>query len=64
MVEKCLADLEMRGISYRLIAEPYITEEWDELEELIIFSDWISPWGKRMAKGFEAAGGKIREISG
>lgn len=44
---------------YRMIAEPYLTEEWDGLDEIIIFSDWISPWGKRMVQGFEATGGKI-----
>ncbi len=52
------------GGSYRLIAEPYITEEWDDLDELIIFPHLISSWGMRMVKGFEAAGGKIKKVFG
>ena len=56
MVDQCLKEVDR---PYRLIAEPYITEEWDELDELLIFSDLISSWGMRMVQGFEATGGKI-----
>ncbi len=55
-VDRCLGKLDR---PYRLIAEPYIAEEWDELDELLIFPDLISSWGMRMVQGFEAAGGKI-----
>lgn len=63
-VRPFLKHLDEAGCSYRLIAEPYITEEWDELEELIIFKDLISPWGMRMVQGFEAAGGKVIGVEG
>lgn len=56
VVDKCLEKLDR---PFRLIAEPYITEEWDELDELLIFPGHISTWGMRMVQGFEAAGGKI-----
>lgn len=56
MLQKRLASVQ---VPYRMIAEPYLTEEWDELDELIVFPDLISPWGLRMVQGFEAAGGKV-----
>ena len=58
VLDRCLSELNQ---PYRLIAEPNITEEWDELKELIIFPELISSWGMRMVKGFEASGGKINE---
>lgn len=57
MVDPCL-----KGGAYRLINEPYLTEEWDDLDEIIIFKDFISPRGRRMLQGFEAAGGQIKEF--
>jgi len=56
VLDRCLAEIDR---PYRLIAEPYITEEWDELSELIIFPELISSWGMRMVQGFEAAGGRV-----
>jgi hypothetical protein len=56
VLDECLANLDR---PCRLIAEPYITEEWDELDTLLIFPDHISTWGMRMVQGFEAAGGKV-----
>lgn len=61
-VDKCLKILDQEKLSYRLIAEPYLTEEWDGLDEIIIFSNNISKWGLRMIQGFEAAGGRIRKF--
>lgn len=58
-VEECLAKLDQEEVKYRLISEPYITQEWDDLDELIYFKDLISPMGYRMVQGFEAAGGKV-----
>lgn len=55
-------DTCLRRGSYRLINEPYLTEEWDDLDQIIIFKDLISPWGRRMLKGFEAAGGVVKEF--
>lgn len=53
-------DACLKSGSYRFINEPYLTEEWDDLDEIIIFKDLISPWGRRMLQGFEATGGKIK----
>jgi hypothetical protein len=55
-------DACLKGGSYRLINEPYLTEEWDGLDEIIIFKDLISPWGRRILKGFKAAGGIVKEF--
>ena len=63
-VKKYLSDLDAKGTPYRLIAEPYITEEWDDLDTLVIFPELISSWGMRMVQGFEAAGGTVLKISG
>lgn len=61
-VDQCLYFLDQKKIPYRLIAEPYLTEEWDDLDEIVIFSTLVSAWGLRMIQGFEAAGGRIRRF--
>lgn len=45
--------------SVRLVSEAYLTESWDRLDMLILFSDFISEQGKRKAQGFAAAGGLL-----
>lgn len=62
VVDACLHLLDQEKIPYRLIAEPYLTEEWDDLDEMIIFPDLISEWGLRMIQGFEAAGGQVKRF--
>ena len=59
-VDSCLASLE-EG-TFRLINEPYLTEEWDGLDQIIIFPHLISSWGMRMVQGFKAAGGEVIEF--
>ncbi len=59
-VDICLKELEK--IPYRLINEPCLTEEWDGLDEIIVFEKLISPRGMRMIQGFEAAGGKVKNF--
>lgn len=44
---------------YRIISEMHLTEEWDEIDELIIFSSLISKHGMRKVQGFIATGGKV-----
>lgn len=61
-VDHCLSLLDQEKISYRLIAEPYLTEEWDDLDEIIIFPHLISTWGLRMIQGFKAAGGIVKKF--
>ena len=58
-IDICLETLQLNAIPYRLITEMYLTEEWDELDHLIVFSSFLSPQGLRKVKGFEAAGGTI-----
>jgi hypothetical protein len=48
-------------VPFRLICEEHLTEEWNDLEELILFLDRISSQGKRMLQGFIAAGGMVTD---
>lgn len=48
---------------FRLVCEERLTEEWNDLDELIVFSGQMSPQGKRMLQGFIAAGGAIRSLA-
>jgi hypothetical protein len=43
----------------RVIPEMRLNEMWDGLDELIVIEEAVSPQGRRMLHGFEAAGGKI-----
>ncbi len=45
--------------SMRIIPESLLSESWDGLNELIIFSDYVSPMGLRQLLGFVASGGKL-----
>ena len=44
----------------RVIPERMLNELWNGLDELIVFEEAVSPYGKRQILGFEAAGGKVR----
>jgi hypothetical protein len=46
------------------VYENLLTEQWDGLDELIIFPEGLSPLGKRKLAGFQAAGGIVREFRG
>ena len=61
-IDACLMELEKRGIPYRLIAEMYLSEEWDDLDDLIVFSSLLSKQGMRKVQGFVAAGGRVRKF--
>jgi hypothetical protein len=43
----------------RLLYEDFATDEWEELDTLIVFEP-LSEKQQRIAKGFEAAGGKLK----
>lgn len=45
--------------SFRPVYEPLLTEQWDGLDELYVFSEGISSQGKRKLMGFSAAGGTV-----
>lgn len=50
--------------SVKAVYEPLLTEQWDGLDELIVFPEALSPQGRRKLAGFEAAGGVVREFRG
>lgn len=47
---------------YRLIDELVLAESWDELEEIFVKEELLSPLGKRKLKAFEAAGGCVTNL--
>ena len=46
----------------RIIPEPFLTEEWDGVDELYVLSQALSAQGKRKLEGFLASGGKVHSI--
>lgn len=61
-VDRCMEELRQLGISFRIVSETHLTESWDGLDSLIVFSDFLSSQGKRKAQGFVAAGGEIVSV--
>ena len=61
-LEGALNHLIENNVHFRIISEETLNEEWLELEELLIFPELLTSQGKRMLKGFEAAGGTLKEI--
>src|SRR5579872_3728900 len=58
-LEKTFRQLQERKISYRLIPESLLVEQWDGIDFLIVHSESLSPQGRRALKGFCAAGGTL-----
>lgn len=52
-------ELLARMPSFRPVYEPLLTEQWDGLDELYVFSETLTAQGKRKLLGFSAAGGKV-----
>lgn len=48
--------------SFKPVYEPLLTEQWDGLDEIIVFDKALTPQGKRKLMGFSAAGGTVRKI--
>jgi hypothetical protein len=44
--------------SFRPVYESMLTEQWDGLDEILVFDNSLTVQGRRKLKGFEAAGGK------
>jgi hypothetical protein len=61
-LDALIADLQNRRVPYRIVCEEKLTEQWDGLDELCVFSSAIHLQGKRKLQGFEAAGGVIRSF--
>ncbi|MFY7843424.1 MAG: hypothetical protein ACOVOR_05370 [Rhabdochlamydiaceae bacterium] len=47
---------------FRFISEELLTEEWEAVDTLMIFSDYLSALGKRKLQGFNVTGGKFITI--
>lgn len=58
-----IQQLQETGVEFRVIPELKLTEEWNELDHLIVIPEAISAQGKRKLLGFSAAGGVILEAS-
>ncbi len=52
----------LQGKKYRVIAEEFLTAEWDGLDELVVISAAVGPLTRRKLQGFCAAGGTIVQI--
>lgn len=62
LLDVTLESLLQQKCSFRVISEESLNEQWNEIEELIVFPHLLTPQGKRMLLGFEAAGGVVKEI--
>lgn len=58
-LEQLLQKLDLGERSYRIVYEPFLTEQWDGLDEIIVLETALSLRGERMLKGFRAAGGVV-----
>lgn len=58
-LDACIQELRKQKISFRLVSESHLTECWDGLDDLILFSEFLSAQGRRKAQGFAAAGGRL-----
>lgn len=58
-VNEVFSWLQEKNIKFRLLPEMLLNEEWNGLNTLIMMGSFVSPVGKRKARGFVAAGGDI-----
>ncbi len=54
--------LEELSSPYRVIPESMLTEEWNGVETMLVFPDYVSPQGLRKLQGFVAASGKVLSV--
>lgn len=57
-----LSHLNRGGTDYRIIPEEKLTEQWNELDTLIVPHQAVTAQGKRKLLGFNAAGGTILDL--
>ncbi len=58
-MDTLFSHLKEKGSLFRIVCEEKLTEQWDGLDELIVFPSAVSPQGKRKLQGFLAAGGTL-----
>ncbi|MEM7175308.1 MAG: hypothetical protein AAF443_05225 [Chlamydiota bacterium] len=56
-IDQVIDRLQTSATSYRIVYESQMSEQWDELDSLILFAATLSEQGKRKVRGFVAAGG-------
>ncbi len=61
-LNQTLITLNQSKTPYRLILEKNIAAEWDGLEKIFVVGEFLSESGKRMLKGFQAAGGIVEDV--
>ncbi len=61
--DKTIHSLEAQGISYRVFPESLMTDSWQGLDQILVFSGSVSREGLRMIQGFIAAEGEVVTIS-
>lgn len=59
VLDKMDALFEQIKAPFRVIGEPFLTEEWGGVDFLFVLEKALSPRGKRMLMGFCAAGGTV-----
>lgn len=57
-LESCLSESK----PFRLVNEAFLTDQWGELDEIVVEQDSISEQEERMLLGFSAAGGKVTRL--
>ena len=55
--------LAKQKMPYRVIAEPFLTEEWGGVDALIVLKELLSKETERKLAGFRATGGEVRLLS-
>lgn len=57
--ESIYIELQKKAISFRVIPEIFIAEDWADLEEIIVLTSSLSEFGFRQLQGFSTSEGKI-----
>ncbi len=54
-------DEQLRALpSFRAVYETHLSEQWDGLDAIYVIEETLTERGKRILKGFQAAGGEVR----
>ena len=62
-LQKIDAHLTNLPSPYRIVYEAFLTETWDEIDDLYVLQELTSKQGARKLKGFQATGGQIHYLS-
>lgn len=59
VLDNVLDRLVQCGVPFRMVEESQMHEEWDEVEDLVVLTAYLSAQGRRKLMGFSIAGGRI-----